>query len=355
MLKLTPEDTGQHWEYKVLLVCSYHIQRAVGSRFTSLRAMWRCPPQRSSCAAGRAAELLHDPAEVLIATAEQAAKLRIGSPPREQHGVTLAGHHSPQPALASTAQHSGLVATQSSVRHTSPTRRAAAFAQPDPTTVRRASLPELFKQKDALKALRPGQAPPTDPSQLAALVGDQPCLLQNLEAFLQEKLRLTERLTQSYGPNAAQSHGVANMTLDAHRQTFEAFIHSFTTYRGLLLRIKAAYDAALEDALASSHDNVYMRAELAVQEQRQARAVEAARSEATTSAAHQRSALCWYLQDTQERAQAAETAADAAEKEVEAAALELRATRVAAAELTEHIRRQRQALLKTSSWSKLGS
>ena len=37
--------------------------------------------------------------------------------------------------------------------------------------------------------------------------------------------------------------------------------------RPLLLRIKKAYDVALEDALHVTHDNVHMQAELAAQEQ----------------------------------------------------------------------------------------
>jgi hypothetical protein len=47
--------------------------------------------------------------------------------------------------------------------------------------------------------------------------------------------------------------------LDAYRQAFEAFIHSFTTYRPLLLRIKSQYDAALDDALESAQENIHMR------------------------------------------------------------------------------------------------
>ena len=39
------------------------------------------------------------------------------------------------------------------------------------------------------------------------------------------------------------------------------------TCRPLLLRIKKAYDFALEDALHMTHDNVHMRAELAAREQ----------------------------------------------------------------------------------------
>ena len=50
-------------------------------------------------------------------------------------------------------------------------------------------------------------------------------------------------------------------------QVFDAFLHSFTTYRSILMRIKHEYDAALDDALASVYDNVHMRAELASAEE----------------------------------------------------------------------------------------
>lgn len=53
---------------------------------------------------------------------------------------------------------------------------------------------------------------------------------------------------------------------------FDAFLHSFTTYRSLLLRIKQEYDVALDDALASLYDNVHMAAELAVVQERMVRA-----------------------------------------------------------------------------------
>lgn len=63
----------------------------------------------------------------------------------------------------------------------------------------------------------------------------------------------------------------ANLILDAHRQVFEAFIHSFTTYRPLLLGIKGAYEEALQDALASQAENIHMKAQLAVLQQRKVR------------------------------------------------------------------------------------
>ena len=57
------------------------------------------------------------------------------------------------------------------------------------------------------------------------------------------------------------------MRTDAYRQVFDAFLHSFTTYRSVLMRIKYEYDAALDDALASVYDNVHMRSELASAEE----------------------------------------------------------------------------------------
>ena len=51
------------------------------------------------------------------------------------------------------------------------------------------------------------------------------------------------------------------------KQVFDAFLHSFTTYRSVLSRIKNEYDAALDDALASIYDNVHMRAEMASAEE----------------------------------------------------------------------------------------
>lgn len=45
-------------------------------------------------------------------------------------------------------------------------------------------------------------------------------------------------------------------------QVYDAFLHSFTTYRSLLLRVKSEYDIALDDALASLYDNVHMKAEM---------------------------------------------------------------------------------------------
>lgn len=47
-------------------------------------------------------------------------------------------------------------------------------------------------------------------------------------------------------------------------QIFDMFISSMTTYRPLLLRIKQAYEAALEDAVASAYDHVHLHTELSL-------------------------------------------------------------------------------------------
>lgn len=76
------------------------------------------------------------------------------------------------------------------------------------------------------------------------------------------------RLQAAYGQQDRSSLTTANLVLDAHRQVFEAFIHSFTTYRPLLLKVRGAYEEALQDALTSQADNIHMKAQLAVLHQR---------------------------------------------------------------------------------------
>lgn len=78
------------------------------------------------------------------------------------------------------------------------------------------------------------------------------------------------RLQAAYAQPGRSSLATANLVLDAHRQVFEAFIHSFTTYRPLLLKIRGAYEEALQDALNSQADNIHMKAQLAALHQRKA-------------------------------------------------------------------------------------
>ena len=63
----------------------------------------------------------------------------------------------------------------------------------------------------------------------------KPALLGQLESLLAEKLRLTEKLTESSGADAEATDA---LRLEAYRQTFEAFINAFSTYRPLLTKVK---------------------------------------------------------------------------------------------------------------------
>ena len=74
-------------------------------------------------------------------------------------------------------------------------------------------------------------------------------------------LRAASSALESMGHCSASAD---NWTARRHRGTCSLLL---VTCRPLLLRIKKAYDIALEDALHMTHDNVHMRAELAAREQ----------------------------------------------------------------------------------------
>lgn len=89
-----------------------------------------------------------------------------------------------------------------------------------------------------------------------------PAITYRLEQLLAEKLELVKRVGA-----ASKGFAATQMRTDAYRQVFDAFLHSFTTYRSLLMRIKHEYDGALDDALAAVYDSVHMKAELAGSEE----------------------------------------------------------------------------------------
>eukprot|EP00951_Prasinocladus_malaysianus_P004382 scaffold30748_cov43-Prasinocladus_malaysianus.AAC.5 len=184
-----------------------------------------------------------------------------------------------------------------------------------------AELPALFKQPKALEHLRPVRTQQLNDNGSGKR---QPRLLQKLEHLLEDKLAMAENLAIPFSntSNASVQQGASNMRLDAYRQAFEAFIHSFTTYRPLLLRIKAQYDVALEDALESAHENVHMKSELAVIEQRRLRAVEEARVEASKMMSESRRELEHRLMEMEERAAMAEERSRNAEAEARLARAE---------------------------------
>uniref|UniRef100_A0A7S1T9R7 Translin-associated factor X-interacting protein 1 N-terminal domain-containing protein n=1 Tax=Tetraselmis chuii TaxID=63592 RepID=A0A7S1T9R7_9CHLO len=213
-----------------------------------------------------------------------------------------------------------------------------------------ATLPALFKQPKALEHLRP-----LKPNTRGGDDGTnrQPRLLQRLEHLLQEKLRMADTLSLPYNASASNPQaGASNIRLDAYRQAFEAFIHSFTTYRPLLLRIKSQYDAALDDALESAQENIHMRAELTVVEQRRLKSVEEARVNTNAELSEARRDLEQRLLEAEERAAAAEDRIRDAEAEAREARAEEERALQEYEELSERIKQLRRDIVGNSTWGK---
>ena len=173
--------------------------------------------------------------------------------------------------------------------------------------------------------------------------------------MLNEKLRVGERLAgtqHARGRDEGAEHrlalSAANLRLDAHRQVFEMFIQAFTTYRPILRRIKDSYDEVLDDGLRASHENIVMRAELAVAEQRKFRAVESARADAAANATAMLAELFSRLVEAQDRAEKAGKHEERLEKNVK----ELQGTVTDLRAQLAEVRRQNdelRALMQTES------
>jgi hypothetical protein len=152
----------------------------------------------------------------------------------------------------------------------------------------------------------------------------KPTLLRDLEQMLRDKLRLARRaagVDDERGDDArsrddrSADDPDAYASLDAHRQTFDAFVDAFTTYKPLLSEIKRRYDRALDGALRSERACAGLRAEVAAAERRRLAEVRDARAETVTKAANVRG-------DALRRAAAAEAKAAAAEARAAAAEAE---------------------------------
>ncbi|DBA77600.1 TPA: hypothetical protein ACH3X1_009400 [Trebouxia sp. C0004] len=231
-------------------------------------------------------------------------------------------------------------------------RKYVCSTKDDPLVKGRPALPDLFRQKGAFSLLQPSLGSEISFSQLDSQRSQQqPVLLVNLQAFLAEKLQMADRLQAAYGLQDRSSLTTANLVLDAHRQVFEAFIHSFTTYRPLLLKVRAAYEEALQDALTSQADNIHMKAQLAVLHQRKADAIDKARGSGNDAAVSGRGALYERLVEAQGRQEQAAASAAAEEAANAAATAELRAARAEAADLKLRIMKARSSMLTNSSFA----
>lgn len=157
----------------------------------------------------------------------------------------------------------------------------------------------------------------------AAVSGkSKPTLLCDLERLLRDKLRLARRGAGADDGDDARSISTSDddasselASLDAYRQTFDAFVDAFVTYKPLLSEIKTRYDRALDAALRSERACAGLRAEVAAAERRRLAEVREARAETMTKAANVRG-------DALRRAAAAEAKVAAAEARAAAAEAE---------------------------------
>ena len=246
------------------------------------------------------------------------------------------------------------------------------------------SLPALFRE-GSLSVLRPSAKQSVSQNAFLEVFprasARKPALLVQLESLLAEKLRLTEKLAEvstrpgrrghggdgggggggsggEYGYGAEEWHGGGSggydpngtLTLEAYRQTFEAFINAFSTYRPLLTRVKDHYDRALDQALRSEHENVHLRSELATMERRRQKAVETARAETNASAASLRGEIVDRLQDAEERAAVAEKTASESKEEAETLRAQLAETTAKYEATLADNKALKQDMLNEASW-----
>ncbi|KAF5834784.1 flagellar associated protein [Dunaliella salina] len=207
------------------------------------------------------------------------------------------------------------------------------------------SLPGLFKLRNGLQSLRPTYSEdvrsPHEEDQLR-----QPKLLQSLEAFLDERLAVVDRV----GSNS-KGYAAAKMRTDAHQQVFDAFLHSFTTYRSLLTRIKNEYDRSLDDALRSVFDNVHMQAELTTAQEQLDMTIRNAQQGAMEDAADARREIQDEVEQQEALAREAEASIESAQEETSAIRAEIARLREEEAELAKANHLAQQQLFQQSSFA----
>ncbi|GAX77350.1 hypothetical protein CEUSTIGMA_g4796.t1 [Chlamydomonas eustigma] len=206
------------------------------------------------------------------------------------------------------------------------------------------TLPDLFKQKGGLQSLRPAYL--SSNSDEGTDATRAPRLLARLEMLLAEKLNMVNRVGA-----ASKGFAATQMRTDAYRQVFDAFLHSFTTYRAVLMRIKHEYDEALDDALASVYDNVHMRAELSAAEEMMDACVAEAKAKSLEDATIMRQELEDQYRQQEQVALQAEMRCHESEAEIQSRRESIVALKKEAADLIAQNRAIKQKMLENSSWS----
>lgn len=175
-----------------------------------------------------------------------------------------------------------------------------------------------------------------------------------LQALLGKKLESAQERATTHGPIRSQ-WAVATLRLDAYRQVFETLINSMTTYKPVLQRIRNQYDTALDEALKTTYEHIHMRAEIAIADSKQARAVDDALVESADKALKLRDQLLKQLAATEAKALAAEAAADDEEAAAKDALLQLVLLDRKAKELQHDNQRLLLGMQERSSWNHMKS
>lgn len=140
------------------------------------------------------------------------------------------------------------------------------------------------------------------------------------------------------------------LRLDAYRQVFDILINSMTTYKPILRQIRKHYDAALENAVKTSFDNMHLRSEISIAESKKQKAVDDTLAECARNALVLRDQLFAQLTDAQVLAEKAESEAKAAEASAQDAKQELWLLNTRANELTLENQRLLDNMLDQTSW-----
>lgn len=181
-----------------------------------------------------------------------------------------------------------------------------------------------------------------------------PKLLQELEAIIVDRLRVNDKAASLTAIGSAKDRDPklsANLSLDAHRQVFSAFIHGFSTYSPLLARIQAEFDRALNDGVRCAQENVEMRTLMARNEMQRERAAANVRGQVLAEDLTFRASSLQSLQDLNERVTRAEKKKMLAEKDLKEAQNEEARMRAVVAELRKSNRKLLELVDAEDQWA----
>lgn len=145
-----------------------------------------------------------------------------------------------------------------------------------------------------------------------------PRLLQDLEAQLVDRLRANDKaastlplLSKDRDPKMS-----ANLTLEANQHVLMSFVSGFSSFTELLSSIMEEFNAALDEGLRCTHENVRLRDQIAEEKEKRFRACADATAKVMAGELEYRKAAFARLQELKLRVTRAVKRASAMEKEL---------------------------------------